>query len=100
MFEISRLLERNPDCSAFFHLTRRCCHRRCRKKFDVWESEYIQGPQERLMGLFPICYNLFCSQLNHITLHMDVKERAHFKLFAYLVRLAKNNASLGGKWWA
>ena len=24
----------------------------CRKKFDVWESEYIQGPQERLMGLF------------------------------------------------
>ena len=37
------------------------------------------------MGLFPICYNLFCSQLNHITLHMDVKERARFKLFAYLV---------------
>ena len=37
------------------------------------------------MGLFPICYNLFCSQLNHITLHMDVKERACFKLFAYLV---------------
>ena len=57
----------------------------CRKKFDVWESEYIQGPQERLMGLFPICYNLFCSQLNHITLHMDVKERACFKLFTYLV---------------
>ena len=83
MFEISRFLERNPDCSAFFHLTRRCCHRRCRKKFDVWESEYIQGPQERLMGLFPICYNLFCSQLNHITLHMDVKERA-----AYLSRAA------------
>lgn len=86
MFEISRFLERNPDCSAFFLLTRRCRHRRCRKKFDVWESEYIQGPQERLMGLFPICYNLFCSQLNHITLHMDVKERACFKLFTYLVR--------------
>ena len=49
------------------------------------------------MGLFPICYNLFCSQLNHITLHMDVKERAHFKLFAYLVRLAKNRRFTGWK---
>ena len=34
------------------------------------------------MGLFPICYNLFCSQLNHISLHMDVKERTNTFLCA------------------
>ena len=108
MFEISHadLLEsliadqRSVDrCSSSFHALRilRSTYLPvfppgiCRKKFDVWESEYIQGPQERLMGLFPICYNLFCSQLNHISLHMDVKERA-----VYLSCVALENRRLTG----
>ena len=84
MFEISRFLERNPDCSAFFLLTRRCRHRRCRKKFDVWESEYIQGPQERLMGLFS---HLLQSFLQSIKSYYSPYGCQRASLFAFLVRL-------------
>ena len=62
----------------------------CRKNFCIWESEYIQGPQKQLAGLVaPSCIaadlkvlstprTAALQSINHISLHMDVKERTLF----------------------
>jgi hypothetical protein len=45
-------------------------------KICIWELEYIQGPRKngsRNLSI-PLVQSL-CSQSNHISLHMDVKER-------------------------
>ena len=44
-------------------------------KICIWELEYIQGPRKNGSRDYSRSFNLYCSQSNHISLHMDVKER-------------------------
>jgi len=68
-------------------------------KINIRESEYIQGPQDGSRDiaappaeLLPLVQSL-CSQSNHISLHMDVKERT-------LPFSCVEKPSHRGNWWA
>ena len=62
-------------------------------KICIWELEYIQGPRKNGSRDFSRSFNLYCSQSNHISLHMDVKERTRFQKCG-------TNYAFNRKWWA
>ena len=90
MFEISHA--DLPSGEGGFHALRvfrptyyRCCHRVFAVKIDVFGNQNIfKDRKNSSQGLTParglLRFAISCSQSNHISLHMDVKERTRFSV--------------------
>jgi len=65
----------------------------CRKKSCIWESEYIQGPQERLAEFLPHSHNLFAV---HQIIFLSIRMSKSGLLLAVCVK----PCFPGKRWWA
>jgi len=84
-------------CGSCDPPTYRCFHRVFAVKIDVFGNQNIfKDRKNSSQGVTParglLRFAISCSQSNHISLHMDVKERTRF--------CRAEQPGVNGKWWA